>query len=85
MPRITLGVTTPVNDGAKNVKLQVAGTGVCVETGLMILIVVQLIGLHPNEKLVGLATWNVGQAFNDVIVTVFCVVHPFTRFVVTSV
>lgn len=47
--------------------------------------VVQLIGLQPTEKLVVLAMLKVGQADNDVMVTVFCAVHPFTKFVVTKV
>lgn len=47
--------------------------------------VVQLIGLQPTEKLVGLATLNVGHADNEVTVTVFCVEQPLTRLVVTNV
>ena len=83
-PRMILGVTTPVKLGAKKVYEQVAG-GVCVDTGLMILIVVWFRGEHPTEKFVGLLSEKVGKAFREVMVTVFCAVHPFTRFVVTKV
>ena len=54
-PNTTVGEITPVKDGAKKVKLHTPGKGVCVETGLMMLRVVQLMGLQPREKFVVLA------------------------------
>jgi hypothetical protein len=62
----------------------VAG-GVWVDTGLIIDIVVWCNGLQPTLKLVGLLKENVGHADNDVMVTVFCELHPFTKLVVTRV
>jgi hypothetical protein len=83
-PRITLGVTTPVKVGARKVYEQVAG-GVCVEIGLMMLIVVWFSGVQPTEKFVGLETLKVGKADSEVTVTCLTVLHPFTRLVHTTV
>lgn len=83
-PRITLGVTAPVKVGGRNVYEQVAG-GVCVEIGLMMLMVVWFSGEQPTEKPVGLATLKVGKADSDVTVTCLTVLQPFTRLVQTTV
>ena len=55
------------------------------DTGLIILRVIQFTGEHPIVKFRLAETEYNGHAFKDVTVTVFDVLHPFAKSVVCKV